>query len=413
MLPRAFGTLDANGSRERTFLPRWLWLVARVVFGGMIASGVLAVAVFAGRAGSISFRVFPARRPPGGYEPRADPKLEAPDAKALDDFRADAISRAQVWRLPSRPIPKFDFSQNVDDAFSVGQVLSCQYLFEDSKGWTPKFDCILPDGEVVRVKYGRGNGEVFAEVIATRLLTAVGFGADRVSVVRLVRCFGCPPYPYPRWGEIWNRVLSARGGYREFEPAVVERSFGGTPIASSTGKGWSWAELDLMEPEHGGASRAERDALRLMAVFLAHWDNKSENQRLVCLDEPRKIEDGCRRPFAYIQDTGSSFGPRRVNVREWRATPVWADASRCQLSLERMPFLGGTFEPVAITERGRRFLAERLGAISRAQARQLFASVRLDEYTDIAEEDRDPERWAEAFEFRVKQIVDAASCPTP
>ena len=393
-------------------LTRWMGLAARMALGGTIAAVVLGLAVFAGRVDSVSFRVFPARRPAGEYKARPVPKLKAPEDD-LDRFREQTLARAQVWRLPAVPIPRADLSQNVDPAFSPGDVISCQYEYDDSKGWTPKFDCVLPAGEVVRVKYGRDNGELFAEVIATRLLHVLGFGADRVSVVRLVRCFGCPPYPYPRWGEFWNRLLQARGGYREFDPAVVERPLPGTPVVGRDVRGWKWTELDLLDPEKGGANRAERDALRLLAVFLAHWDNKAENQRLACLDEPASIEDGCREPFAYIQDTGSSFGPRRLNLREWRGTPVWADVKRCRLSLARMPFLGGTFEDVEISERGRAFLAERLGGVSREQARSLFASAKLSEYTELPPEDRDPERWAEAFELRVRQIVDAGTCPTP
>ena len=43
--------------------------------------------------------------------------------------------------------------------------------------------------------------------------------------------------------------------------------------------------------------RADLDALRLLARVLAHWDNKSENQRLVCLDgppRPRRLTAGSR-----------------------------------------------------------------------------------------------------------------------
>ncbi len=69
-------------------LSRCLWLAVRVLIGAAISAAVLAVAVFAGRFDSVAFRVFPARRPPGDYEARPAPKLEAPDARALDGFRA-------------------------------------------------------------------------------------------------------------------------------------------------------------------------------------------------------------------------------------------------------------------------------------------------------------------------------------
>ena len=34
------------------------------------------------------------------------------------------------------------------------------------------------------------------------------------------------------------------------------------------------------------APRAEVDAFRILAAFLAHWDNKSQNQRLVPISPP-------------------------------------------------------------------------------------------------------------------------------
>ena len=368
------------------------------------------MAFVAVRSGRSSLRVVPAALPAGEYEPRRPPKLDgAPDA--LDRFRADALSRAKVWRAPPGPLASVDLARNVDEAFGTDDVVSCRYLFDDSTGWTPKFDCVVAGGEVLRVKYGAANAEVFAETVATRLLSALGFGADRVYVVRAVRCFGCPPAPYPRWGEWWNRLLQARGGYREFVPAVVERPLGGTPVAGSDRRGWSWHELEVIDPARGGATRAERDAFRLMAVFLAHWDNKSENQRLVCLDEPKTLEDGCARPFALIQDAGSTFGPRRLDLRAWRDAPIWSDVGRCRVDMASMPFLGGTFPEAEISEGGRRFLAERLGALSRAQVRALFAGARLDSLTDLPVEDRDPDRWADAFDYRVQQIAEAGRCP--
>src|SRR5206468_4506725 len=56
--------------------------------------------------------------------------------------------------------------------------------------------------------------------------------------------------------------------------------------------GWAWWELKDSE-----APRADLDALRLLAVFLAHWDNKAGNQRLVCLDPaPRVPDQPCAQP---------------------------------------------------------------------------------------------------------------------
>ena len=56
---------------------------------------------------------------------------------------------------------------------------------------------LATNGEIVKIKYGRSNPEVYTEVAATRLLAALGFPADRMFVINRVRCFGCPPDPFP------------------------------------------------------------------------------------------------------------------------------------------------------------------------------------------------------------------------
>ena len=60
-----------------------------------------------------------------------------------------------------------------------------------------------------------------------------------------------------------------------------------------------------MNSSIGGAPRAHVDALRLLAVFLAHWDNKAENQRLVCLSPTWTKGKPCPQPFLMLQDLGS------------------------------------------------------------------------------------------------------------
>src|SRR6185436_15716105 len=42
-------------------------------------------------------------------------------------------------------------------------------------------------------------------------------------------------------------------------------------------QGWAWDEVDALRK-----GEPEWDALRLLAVFLTHRDNKAPNQRLVC-----------------------------------------------------------------------------------------------------------------------------------
>ncbi|HTV00781.1 MAG TPA: hypothetical protein VMF13_09600, partial [Luteitalea sp.] len=116
-------------------------------------------------------------------------RTSGPDEDAM---RRDAIARARVW-TPTR-VEALDIRRGPGGrrAFRPEATVDCTFVPTDLGGNTPKFICELPGGERVKVKYGRDNGEVFAEVAATRLLWALGFGADDVSPVK-VRCKGCPP----------------------------------------------------------------------------------------------------------------------------------------------------------------------------------------------------------------------------
>ena len=346
--------------------------------------------------------------PAGEYSPRPQKqKLEWP-AQDADRLRAEALRRMQVWRPPAVPVREADLAANPPGpgAFSRDDEVTCRFLLKESEGLTPKFHCILKDGEVVKVKYGRRNPEVFGEAAATRLLRALGFGADPVYVVRAVRCVGCPPFPYPRL-EILDAIQMDEGRTTVFQTAILERNFPGIEIEGSTVEGWGFSELDQVSAEHGGASRAEIDALRLLAVFLAHWDNKPANQVLVCPSgEEAKKPPGCRAPFAVVDDLGKTFGPRGVDLANWRTRPVWADAKGCRVSMKGLPFDGASFADVTISEAGRQKLAGLLGEISDEQLRALFGGARFPELTTQSTEGQDVQAWVAAFRARVRQITD-------
>src|SRR5438045_2421572 len=85
-----------------------------------------------------------------------------------------------------------------------------------------------------------------------------------------------------RWFEAFDAARQDPGREVTFDVAVIERRLPGRPIKAAGAEGWTWPELDQIDPAAGGSSRAEVDALRLMAVFLSDWDTKSSNQRLLC-----------------------------------------------------------------------------------------------------------------------------------
>lgn len=335
--------------------------------------------------------------------------------------RADALSRAHVWRPPPQPIAGADFETNPSGpgGFHPDDEVDCTFVARTAGGTTPKFYCALGDGEVVKVKYGASNPELPAEVAATRLLQALGFETDRMYVVRSVRCRGCPPFPYEALECLARTTASIclQGAGPDktvsFPGALIERTAPGRTIESKPGEGWAWYELDGVNPAAGGAPRAELDALRLMAVLLAHWDNKAGNQRLICPPGGEGRDGVCAAPLAMIHDLGATFGPLKLDLENWRRAAVWADRAECRVSLKSLPFGGGTFPDARISEDGRQFLLRLLHQLSRDQLRSLFAGAGVARFDPVRADARDPAAWADAFLAKVRDIENGASCPTP
>jgi len=360
----------------------------------------------------------PTRRenaPPEFAQPRPAATWPSASPRAAE-LRADALRRAKVWQ-PADP-RVVDFSENLPDPAGTlsGSIIRCRFLSKPAHGTTTKFDCVLPDGEVVKVKYG-GTGEIPAEIAGTSLLRALGFGADRMYVVPRVRCYGCPRFPfYLTWAldrlrarDVVTRHLPD-DRYTDFEWAVVERRFEGTEIKAGRAGGWAWYELDRVDPSLG-ATRAEIDALRVTAMLLAHWDNKAENQRLVCQDTPASGGEPCPHVQAVINDLGATFGPNKVDLASWQATTMWADPKRCVLSMRELPYGGGTFPDVEVTEAGRQLIARQLEALSDHQMVSLFQAARFPEY--FGDNPRgDPRAWAQVLRDKIRQVSTAGPCPS-
>jgi hypothetical protein len=340
-----------------------------------------------------------------------------PDNLVPATVRDDALRRMRVWQ--DRPTPVNGAALATNPAgFAGDEDVTCRFAVRRVGGTTAKFYCTLASGETVKVKYGEGNAELYAEVAATRLLSALGFPVDQMFLVRKVRCLGCPAAPFTAL-----RCLSATGlervcapgGFdytdvREFTPAVIERRIAGRVIESSEDQGWAWFELDRVDASTGGSSRADLDSLRLAAMLLAHWDNKAENQRIVCLDES---DDGgyCQTPVAVIQDLGATFGPAKLDLLNWRATPMWQDARTCRVSMKQLPFSGGTFSDTQISEEGRTHLLGLLEQLSEDHLAGLFAGSGATRFNTVGAEGRSARAWAAAFRDKVDQIREGGPCP--
>ena len=337
----------------------------------------------------------------------------APKNAITSDARDEALARAQVWRPVRTSAMNIARGPQGRGAFTPNQVVTCTYDPKELGGKTPKFGCTLPNGDELKIKYGRENGEVYAEVAATRLLWALGFGADAMYPVR-VRCKGCPDED--------GKLPSDPNHVRTFDIAAVERKMPGRDLVGPGGEGWTWSELDEIDENRGGAPRAHRDALKLLAVLMQHTDSKKDQQRLICLDDAggkRSKSEACRQPFMLINDLGKTFGranafnrdgPGSVNFEAWRDVEIWDQETGCRAKMERS--MTGTLENPVISNEGRQFLASRLRLLTDRQLVDLFTVAKFPTRARAKADSGDPvpeaAQWVAAFKDKIRQIADRA-----
>jgi hypothetical protein len=308
-----------------------------------------------------------------------------------DKERLAAIRRGHVWTPTNVSAMDIRTGPAGDGAFAPDAKVSCDYVPDKSSGNSPKYTCLIPPDDKVRVKFGPTNGELFAEVAASRLFWALGFGAERNYPVR-VDCHGCPP----------ELVGSDIG--------TIERFYPGQNIETRTVYGWSWEELDELDPGAPPDERAHRDALKLLAVFVQHTDSKTPQQRLLCPDGPPKA---CPDPFLMIHDLGQTFGQANifnrdsvgsVNLHNWANSPVWKDRAHCVAGLAQSQT--GTLANPVISEAGRRFLADLLVQLTDAQIRDLFEVARFPERVLKSPEDAATiDQWVGTFKAKRDEIL--------
>ena len=330
------------------------------------------------------------------------PPLPSPDeAKA----RVSVLARSRIWTQTSIRSLDLKAGPPGPGAFPFGATVPCTYVDTPLDGKSPKFLCRIKAGDDVKVKFGVGNGEVYGETLATRLMWALGFGADRMYPVTVL-CHGCPAA---------LGGVEGPGSARKFDPAVIERRMAGRDWSPDGQEGWAWNELNVVNPSQGGATRAQRDALKLLAVFVQHTDSKPEQQRLLCLGD-RQPAGTCRQPFLMISDVGLTFGRANamnandtgsVNLVAWRQTGVWKDDTGCRGNLPKS--LTGSLDDPLVSEAGRRFLATLLAQLSDRQLLDLFevarVELRLRSPGDVSSGYPTAAEWVAAFKEKRAQIA--------
>ena len=317
------------------------------------------------------------------------------------------IQKAQVWRPTDIPGMNLREGPRGAGSFRPNELVTCDYVERPKSGTTPKFHCALADGEIVKVRYGAHNGEIVGSVIATRLLWALGFAADRVYPVR-VRCRGCAPDP-------WHG--GAHGGeVHEFDPAVIERKATGHEMwEGRKPAGWAWKELDLVDEAQGGAPREQRDALRLLAVFMQHSDTHNAQQKLLCLPDGLTAAGDCEKPFMLLHDVGKTFGhsslfnrmgSSSVNFDAWSQTPIWRNRTDCVGYLSKS--YSGTLGDPHISDAGRQFLLALLQQLTDRQLNDLFDVAGVDRQNAplrAASLHSSVDEWVAAFKSKRDEIA--------
>lgn len=309
--------------------------------------------------------------------------------------------------------------------------LYCQLLEVKGAGLQPVFE---DDGDrrVIKAKYhpaGELNNEIYGEILGTRLLWVLGFGADQMFYVDKINCFGCSLDPFK------DRIVDPTTlKYPQiFQGVAIERKIKGDELLSAimVPKGNSQWEKDFQEgvgfremmenlpdkskyPKARAIQLARRDALRLLAVFMQHTDLKKDNQRFICLSKNNKTK--CDKPFILIHDIGTSFGVRlkglkldKVHLDTWRNTPIWSNPHNCEAQMStnlafNLQIRGEDNSMVRpkISEAGRKFLAALLGnfAADRNRVRDLFRAAHIDERG----RGESIEDWVDVFIDKVRQI---------
>jgi hypothetical protein len=325
-----------------------------------------------------------------------------------NDVRLDALRHAQVWKATD--VPSMDMKAGPQDVpgWAPEATVSCEYVQRKVVS-TPKFWCEVGPNDNVKVKYGESNGEVYGEVAATRLLWALGFGADRMYPVKVI-CRKCPE----------NAVKNNKPvpGERTFDPAAIERKAPGDTMEMFPDSGWGWIELNFVDPSVGGASKAQRDALQLLAAIIQHTDSKPSQQRLVCLDQKMGLapdpKGKCAHPFLELNDVGRTFGkanafnhdvPGSVDLKAWSSMSVWKDKDKCTANMPKS--MSGTLDHPVIGEEGRKFLADLLTQLSDQQIRDLFEVSRFTRRQPNTTVDD----WVRVFKQKRDEVVNRSCAP--
>jgi hypothetical protein len=352
-------------------------------------------------------------------------------------FTATEVGAANIMEGPAQDKKEFqlhfndkvicDFKTPGSQMGGKTQKFACQITRVESLNGQVQTVTADIDEDPVKVKFGADDNEVYAEVVSTRLMWALGYYADAWYPVK-VECHGCPKDP---------ESGSGAPDVRTYFPATIVRKYPGHKmyVEGDEEEGWSWKELDALN----GRPTYERDGLKLLAVFLQHSDNKPPQQRLSCdkvhVDQTtHPFTTTCDTPVMLVQDVGTTLGSgglisandsAKMNVGNWSGKKLWnksgtdAAPAKCEASLTKsLTAHDGLGDPV-ISEEGRRFLANLMCQLSDAQIQDLFKAARAADMPQYHNSDGSfkagvteeivVQKWTAAFKQKREQMA-AARC---
>jgi hypothetical protein len=361
-------------------------------------------------------------------------RLNAMHSAAL--FVPTQVSEVDISKGP--PQEKHLFLLHYDDK------VICDFATPGNKmgGKTPKFGCkitavesadgqkqmLTPDideTEPVKVKFGGSDNEVFAEIVATRLMWALGYYADAWFPVH-VECHGCPANPVSGSGTPDVRTYALANIVRKFSWQKMTEN-------GKDDEGWSWKELDTANSRPA----YERDGLKLLAAFIQHSDNKPPQQRLTChkvaVDTKTQPPTAtCDKSVMLVQDVGATFGgggwftsnsSAKMNIDIWSGKKLWSKAGTeaapqaCQAVLRKSLAAKDGLNDPAISEDGRRFDAGLMCQLSDRQIEALFKLSRAAEmpkyhnsdgsFKSGVDEASVVQQWVTAFKKKREELAQA------
>ncbi|MHB0996217.1 MAG: hypothetical protein ACYC2I_07600 [Elusimicrobiales bacterium] len=326
---------------------------------------------------------------------------------AASMFRPESELRTAAIDYKAGPYPKMKYA--------VEELVTCNYVpmaqaYEGGKpnGMTRKFKCRDAKGKEFKVKYGESNGELMTETAASWIFTGIGVYADRMYPVR-INCPDCPSDPF--------KSERDPGAWKQGQIAVIEDKLGDR-IEYEANSGIGFDELHLAQ------NRAEAEALAGLAMLFGNTDNKAENQAVGCEKDDIVLAGDkavCRRPVAYLQDMGISFGGRsiyhnrRMHYRKWKNEDVWDNPEACIMrlnvvrtsSLRHKDKTGRDMHQIG--EQARQLMIRRLSLLSRQQLVDIFTAARAPQRAP----EHSAEEWADLYLSKVDKLRRPLGSKTP